>query len=221
MVAADGDAVSDSGQPQRLSYEEARGSAAAADGSAPGKVSVQRVNNVTGSTAGAGSSTFHIYRHLRREEEERLAKMDASAADVAERAAFDEKLAKNEAEAEERTKKRRRQRERRSKSSKGKSGARAAAAASASASAAARSASEESAKEEEEEEEEQQQQQRKEEVFERRVRHRVDVHQSEEASKLEQGVTDAAAETEEQQQQQQESAPRVVRGSVTIVDEDL
>mmetsp|Transcript_14023 Transcript_14023/g.27241 ORF Transcript_14023/g.27241 Transcript_14023/m.27241 type:complete len:239 (-) Transcript_14023:469-1185(-) len=41
---------------------------------------LKKVDNYYSSTSGAGSGNFHVYRHLRRSEEERLAALDAKAA---------------------------------------------------------------------------------------------------------------------------------------------
>ena len=42
-------------------------------------VKVEKTQNTVGSTAGAGSGDFHLYRQLRRKERYRLVKMEADA----------------------------------------------------------------------------------------------------------------------------------------------
>lgn len=61
----------------------------------------------TGSSAGAGSEVFHVYRHLRRRENIRQEHMQRSAKTEDLELEFQEKLARNYMEAEERTSKKR------------------------------------------------------------------------------------------------------------------
>jgi Protein of unknown function (DUF1168) len=63
-----------------------------------------KVENVMGSTAGAGSCEFHLYRAARSREVSRLESLESADALEQERAAFAERVDKNRQEAEERTK---------------------------------------------------------------------------------------------------------------------
>ena len=60
-----------------------------------------------GSSAGAGSEVFHVYRHLRRRENIRQQYIQEEAEKEDNELEFQEKLAKNFIEAEERTSKKR------------------------------------------------------------------------------------------------------------------
>ena len=78
--------------------------------------------NVQGSTAGAGSSTFHIYRQARRREADRVRAMDAAEReDEAARAAA-ERRAALEAEDAARTAKRRAKRDKKKARKRGRAG---------------------------------------------------------------------------------------------------
>mmetsp|Transcript_2112 Transcript_2112/g.9258 ORF Transcript_2112/g.9258 Transcript_2112/m.9258 type:complete len:250 (-) Transcript_2112:28-777(-) len=95
----------------QLSYAQAKGGGDA--GQKAGAARPEKVMNVMGSCAGAGSSEFHHYRHTRRAELDRLAKMDEEA--ERQRIATDfykRKLAQLERE-EEKTSKRSAKRKRR------------------------------------------------------------------------------------------------------------
>jgi len=61
-----------------IPYEQATGGAANAAAGGRGGARVEKVNNVSGSSAGAGSGEFHLYRKHRRDEEARLAGMARS-----------------------------------------------------------------------------------------------------------------------------------------------
>ncbi|XP_046524020.1 PRKR-interacting protein 1 isoform X3 [Equus quagga] len=69
------------------------------------------VRDVMGSSAGAGSGEFHVYRHLRRREYQRQDYMDAMAEKQKLDAEFQKRLERNKIAAEEQTAKRRKKRE--------------------------------------------------------------------------------------------------------------
>ncbi|XP_054250302.1 PRKR-interacting protein 1 [Indicator indicator] len=69
------------------------------------------VRDVMGSSAGAGSGEFHVYRHLRRREYQRQDFMDAMAEKQRLDEEFQKKLERNKMIAEEQTAKRRRKRQ--------------------------------------------------------------------------------------------------------------
>ncbi|CAI5794988.1 PRKR-interacting protein 1 isoform X2 [Lacerta agilis] len=69
------------------------------------------VRDVMGSSAGAGSGEFHVYRHLRRREYQRQDFMDAMAEKQKLDEEYQKKLEKNKIVAEEQTAKRRRKRQ--------------------------------------------------------------------------------------------------------------
>ncbi|XP_043818741.1 PRKR-interacting protein 1 [Dromiciops gliroides] len=69
------------------------------------------VRDVMGSSAGAGSGEFHVYRHLRRREYQRQDFMDAMAEKQKMDAEFQERLQRNKVTAEEQTAKRRKKRQ--------------------------------------------------------------------------------------------------------------
>jgi hypothetical protein len=95
-----------------LPYEKASGGVKAdPDARAPG-VRVPVVQNVSGSTAGAGSSHFHVYRLERRREEERLKNMDASHDAMLSNQEYHARLEANRLECEARTQKRAEKRKR-------------------------------------------------------------------------------------------------------------
>eukprot|EP00180_Rhodochaete_pulchella_P000865 Plantae.Rhodophyta-Rhodochaete_pulchella.ctg17020.p3 GENE.Plantae.Rhodophyta-Rhodochaete_pulchella.ctg17020~~Plantae.Rhodophyta-Rhodochaete_pulchella.ctg17020.p3 ORF type:complete len:130 (-),score=35.56 Plantae.Rhodophyta-Rhodochaete_pulchella.ctg17020:952-1341(-) len=84
--------------------------------------------SVTGSTAGAGSGDFHVYRAQRRKELARVAELEAEAAKVDETQRFrreaEERRKKEEERTEKRRKKRKRRQEQRSKNAKRAEGSR-------------------------------------------------------------------------------------------------
>ncbi|XP_041661633.1 PRKR-interacting protein 1 homolog [Cheilinus undulatus] len=69
------------------------------------------VRDVMGSSAGAGSGEFHVYRHLRRREYQRQDFLDKMAEKVKEDLDYLDKVEQNKQEAEERTAKRRKKRD--------------------------------------------------------------------------------------------------------------
>lgn len=80
------------------------------------------VANVQGSSAGAGSGEFHVYKASRRREYERLRVMGEEARKEGERKEWEEKKEEVGRRDEEKTERRRRARERRRKKAKGKDG---------------------------------------------------------------------------------------------------
>lgn len=102
-------AYADNNQNMRsVSYEQA--SASASSGAAPGAVRPEKVNNPYGSTAGAGSGEFHVYRHARSREMARVKKLDEEEEQRKLDAEFRQKFAKDKEEEERRTEKRRKKR---------------------------------------------------------------------------------------------------------------
>ena len=101
-----------------LPYEKASGGIKAdPDSRAPG-VRVPVVQNVSGSTAGAGSSHFHVYRLERRREEERVKNMDESHVSMIRNQEYHARLEQNRLDGEAKTRKKAEKRKR-AKSSKG------------------------------------------------------------------------------------------------------
>lgn len=70
------------------------------------------VRNVMGSSAGAGSGEFHVYRHLRRKELSRLKEMEAMSQNVKLDSEFKLKLEEMKQRAKERTLKKKMKRDR-------------------------------------------------------------------------------------------------------------
>ncbi|KAJ3022694.1 hypothetical protein HKX48_005464 [Thoreauomyces humboldtii] len=79
------------------------------------------VRNVQGSSAGAGSGEFHVYRALRRKEYARQKLLDENAKEAEEQDQFHERLAAMKKEAEEKTAKNREKRKKRNNRSNEKS----------------------------------------------------------------------------------------------------
>lgn len=71
----------------------------------PKRIHVEKVENIMGSCAGAGSSEFDIYRASRKRERMRLEAIDKDYEEEETRRQLIERVTKNKAEAEERTKK--------------------------------------------------------------------------------------------------------------------
>nr|XP_057927106.1 PRKR-interacting protein 1 homolog [Doryrhamphus excisus] len=69
------------------------------------------VRDVMGSSAGAGSGEFHVYRHLRRREYQRQDFLDKMSSKQRKEQAYLDKVEQNKMDAEERTAKRRKKRE--------------------------------------------------------------------------------------------------------------
>lgn len=84
---------------------------------------VEKVNNVMGSTAGAGSGDFHHYRHTRRREILRVEAMEKDAVRTEQEAEFDAQREAGRRECEERTRrnaeKRRRKKQKRQQATAG------------------------------------------------------------------------------------------------------
>ena len=88
-----------------VDYAQATGTAAASSGSASaaggpavananrGPVQAEKVDNPYGSTAGAGSGEFHVYRHARAREMARWKKINADEAEMKAEGVFQQKLA--------------------------------------------------------------------------------------------------------------------------------
>lgn len=76
------------------------------------------VRNVMGSSAGAGSGEFHVYRHLRRKELTRLKELEEGAVVDELDTEFKRKLEETKRKAEERTAKKRLKREKKKKKNK-------------------------------------------------------------------------------------------------------
>ncbi|KAJ3172710.1 hypothetical protein HDU88_006040 [Geranomyces variabilis] len=78
------------------------------------------VRNVQGSSAGAGSGEFHVYRALRRKEYARQKLLDENAKEDEEQKAYQERLSALKREADEKTAKNREKRKKRGKKHDGK-----------------------------------------------------------------------------------------------------
>jgi len=72
----------------------------------------EKVENPYGSTAGAGSGNFHVYRHARAREKERLKQMDDNEYEQKIEADFQQKVEQNAREDELKTEKNRKKRQR-------------------------------------------------------------------------------------------------------------
>mmetsp|Transcript_26763 Transcript_26763/g.48817 ORF Transcript_26763/g.48817 Transcript_26763/m.48817 type:complete len:213 (-) Transcript_26763:119-757(-) len=92
-------------------------------------VTVDKVNNVMGSTAGAGSGDFHHYRHCRRREVERIDGMERDAVREEELKEFEDRVELKRKDCEERTRKNAEKRRRKKANKAGNSGGAPAAAA--------------------------------------------------------------------------------------------
>ncbi|KAL7536756.1 hypothetical protein ACHAXR_012475 [Thalassiosira sp. AJA248-18] len=98
-----------------VDYAQATGTTASSSGSAAAAApaaAAEKVDNPYGSTAGAGSGEFHVYRHARAREMERWKKINADEAEMKAEEEFQKKLASDTTSEAEKTEKRRRKRER-------------------------------------------------------------------------------------------------------------
>ncbi|KAI0900866.1 hypothetical protein F4806DRAFT_450211 [Annulohypoxylon nitens] len=81
------------------------------------------VTNVQGSSAGAGSGEFHVYKASRRREYERLRRMDEEVAEEREKEGFEKMREERERKDDEKTRKNREKREKaKARKAKGKNG---------------------------------------------------------------------------------------------------
>jgi Protein of unknown function (DUF1168) len=95
---------------RKVPYEQASGGGGG--GEVKGGVKPEKVVNPYGSTAGAGSGDFHVYRHARNRELQRQQHMDLTAAEQEAEELFRRNQEENKEWEEERTAKRRKKRER-------------------------------------------------------------------------------------------------------------
>jgi hypothetical protein len=103
-----------SGSMRAVAYDQAVGASAsgAAPAAARGPVVTEKVDNPYGSTAGAGSGEFHVYRHARAREMARWKEIHATEAETKAEEEFQRKVAEDTRVEAEKTEKRRRKRER-------------------------------------------------------------------------------------------------------------
>merc|ERR1711933_213817 len=91
-----------------VSYEQA--TTATSSSSNTGFVRPEKVENPYGSTAGAGSGSFHVYRHARAREIVRLKQMEAKEKETEAEKEFQDLLEKNLRETSEKTNKKKKKR---------------------------------------------------------------------------------------------------------------
>lgn len=110
-----------SGNVRSLTYDQAKGKGTntSSDGAAPVSASTgnkfippEKVVNAYGSTAGAGSGEFHVYRQARSREMERIKTMEKSKEEAEQEDAYSDLVAQNQAESEQKTAKNRKKRQR-------------------------------------------------------------------------------------------------------------
>lgn len=101
-----------SGSMRAVSYYQAAGTSSTTAPADRGPVVTEKVDNPYGSTAGAGSGEFHVYRHARAREMARWKEIHANEAEMKAEEDFQRKVAENERVEAEKTEKRRRKRER-------------------------------------------------------------------------------------------------------------
>ena len=97
-----------------VAYDQAVGDASAAAASTNKKQPLQteKVSNPYGSTAGAGSGEFHIYRHARSREMQRLKQLDQDEVERLAEEEFQQQVRENQLLVESKTEKRRKKRQR-------------------------------------------------------------------------------------------------------------
>jgi len=95
---------------RNVTYEQAAGSVA--EGTKKGGVKAEKVDNPYGSTAGAGSGEFHVYRHARSREMSRLQQLDEMEIKNKADAEFYAKVKSDQTSEETKTAKRRKKRQR-------------------------------------------------------------------------------------------------------------
>lgn len=95
-----------------ISYDQATGGGSAGGEGGAKKVVTEKVSNPYGSTAGAGSGEFHVYRHARAREASRWEELDQAEQQKEKELEFQMQLQKNEEESSKRTEKNRRKRQR-------------------------------------------------------------------------------------------------------------
>jgi hypothetical protein len=110
---------------RKVPYEQATAAPGASSATSGGEssrafVAPEKVVNPYGSTAGAGSGEFHVYRHARNRELQRQKYMELSARDQAAEDEYQAQLRQNAIWEEERTAKRRKKRERQKNAKKRK-----------------------------------------------------------------------------------------------------
>lgn len=97
-------AYSDQQNTRSTTYEQEKAST--------GSLQTEKVYNPYGSTAGAGSGEFHIYRHARAREQQRLKELDEAEQEKIQEIEFQEKVQEWKTEAEQRLEKNRKKRAR-------------------------------------------------------------------------------------------------------------
>jgi hypothetical protein len=105
---------------RKVPYEQAAASTSSKSGEPKAYVKPEKVVNPYGSTAGAGSGDFHVYRHARNRELQRQKNMELSAQEQEAEEKFRVEQEANKQWEEERTAKRRKKRERQKNAKKRK-----------------------------------------------------------------------------------------------------
>lgn len=101
-----------------VSYDQAAGAAAQKTGDKSAKP--EKVSNPYGSTAGAGSGEFHVYRHARAREMARWKQLNEEEREQLLDQEYAEKIGQNQTEEEKRTEQRRKKRQRQKEAKKRK-----------------------------------------------------------------------------------------------------